>query len=695
MRKQISTLLALLIVALGATTGNASAAGWQPSVNAATGDNGLSAVVGVDAQGNAVGVWARHVSGLDWQIVAATRSLGGKWTTPVDLSGAQRTVLLRPKVAVDPLGNAVAVWLARPPQAPGNEAVSRALWAASRPPGGTWSAPVEISPASGGDAFDVVIDGSGNATAVWASFNEGEDEEPGVFVRAASRPLGGEWSEPVELSGSNGANPQVAVNPDGDVTAAWIGSDPDTDNLVVRSKSRPAGGAWSAAATDLSSDAGNASAPQVAVGPQGDATAAWSYSEDDDIVVQAAHRSGGTWSEPVELWDDAADTALPDVALVTDPQSDTTAIWSSFAPGGHVMRASTSTAGGAWSSPVALSAPDGGDKPNVEINPRIVADPQGNLTATWSAAVGPSPGIGIPEDRRLQAVHRPAGGAWGSPVPLSAPDDVWAAEIAADSQGYVTALWVGGTSAVMSRVYDPIAPLLQNVTVPAIGVVGEPVAMSVSPFDVWSSVTTGWDFGDGDSSSGATAGHCYSTPGDHTVTITGTDLAANTASATQTIDIEADPEAGPDPCAPPDPGSDPGSNPGPGPDPDPRTGTDPGPGTDSSPIAPIVTGLQQSSSRWRTRALDRLPQLPVGTVFRFRLNRAANVTLPLVRIAPGGKTKPRGALRMTGDAGTNTFAFRGKIRGRTLAPGRYRLTVTAHADGMTSPSASIGFTIVR
>jgi hypothetical protein len=689
-RKQLGTQFALLIVALAAMTGSASAAGWQPPVNAATGSsNGFSSDVAVDAQGNAVGVWARHVSGLEWQIVAAARPLGGKWTAPVGLSGAQRAVQLQPKVAVDPLGNAVAVWLARPPQSAGNEATSRALWAASRPPGGTWSEPVKISTASGGDVFDVVIDASGNATAVWHALNDGEDEDPGAFVRAASRPLGGGWSEPVELSGSNGTNPQVAVDPDGDVTAVWTGFDPDTDNLIVRSKSRPAGGAWSAEATDLSSDAGNASGVQVAVDPQGDATAAWWYSEDDDVVLQAAHRSEGTWSEPVELWDDAADTGFPHVALATDPQADTTAIWSSFVAGGQVMRSSTSTAGGAWSSPVTLSAPDGGDKPTAPINPRIVADPQGNVTATWAAAVGPSPGIGIPEDRQLQAVHRPAGGAWSSPVALSAPDDLWAAEIAADPQGYVTALWIG-TSAVSSRVFDPVAPLLQNVTVPAAGVVGEPVAMSVDPFDVWSPVTSSWDFGDGGSSgSGSAVNHCYGSPGEHTVTVTGTDLAANAAEATRTIDIEADPEAGSDPCAAPAPG------PNPGPASNPVPGSGPGPRSDPDSIAPIVTGLQQSSSRWRTRAVDRRPSLPVGTVFHFRLNRAADVSLPVARIVSGGKAETRGTLRMAGDAGANTFRFRGKIRGRTLAPGRYRLTVTAQADGMTSPAASIDFKIVR
>lgn len=707
MLKQVSTLLALLVMALATTTGSVSAAGWQPPVNAETGDKAAFAnEIAVDEQGNAVGVWARHVSGLRWEIVTSSRPRGGKWTVPVAISGDTRTgEILRSKVAVDPDGNAVAVWAARPPETWGNENVFKALWSASRSPGGAWGEPEEISVASGVSEFDVVIDANGTATAIWHSFKEGEDDPPGSFVRAASRPLNGVWSDPDEISVSNGGNPQVAVNPAGDLTAVWTGADPDTGYPVVRSKSRPAGGPWSVTATDLSSDAGRATGVQVAVDPDGNAIAAWSYAEedisgdDDDIAVQTAYRSeaSGTWSGPTLLWDDAADEDFPEVALAVDPQGNAGAIWSSFGPGGRLMRSSTRTAGsgGAWSTPVELSTPDGGSLQGKPTNPRIVADPQGSLTATWSAAVGPNPGIGVTENRRLQAVHRPAGGAWGAPVALSTPDDAWAAEIAADPLGYVTTLW-SGTNAMRSRVFDSIAPLLQNVTVPATGVVGEPVAMSVNPFDVWSSVTTGWDFGDGGSGSGSKVSHCYSTPGEHTVTITGTDLAANAVSATGTIEIEADPSAGSDPCAPdPGPGPDPGSNPGPGPGPNPGTDTDPGPGPDPDSIAPIVTGLQQSSSRWRVRALDRRPRLPVGTVFHFRLNRAADVKLPFTRIVPGGKAKPRGTLRMAGDAGANALVFRGKIHGRTLPPGRYRLTVTAHADGMTSAPASIEFTIAR
>lgn len=82
-------------------------------------------------------------------------------------------------------------------------------------------------------------------------------------------------------------------------------------------------------------------------------------------------------------------------------------------------------------------------------------------------------------------------------------------------------------------------------------------------------------------------------------------------------------------------------------------------------------------------------------MFRFRLNRPARVKLRFSRIARGGKVKPRGVLWARGTRGPNSVRFRGKIGDRHLTPGRYRLTVTAHAAGESSARASIGFTIAR
>jgi hypothetical protein len=597
------------------------------------------------------------------------------------------------------------------------------LWAASRPAGGAWGAPVEIAVASGGRSYDVAIDAAGTATAVWHSLNEGEGEPDGFFVRASTRPPGGAWSAPVDLSGPSATepDPRVALDAAGDATAIWTLRDPAGAHSVVESSSRPAGGAWGAAA-DLSPAQGDAATPALALDAAGDATAAWSYSEDHDIVVQGAYRAAGAggWGAPALLWDDATDEVRPSVALASDPQGTATAIWSSFGPGGHVMRAATSAGGGPWSAPVELAGPDGGDRRLASTFPRVVAGPQGAVTATWSAAAGPSPGPGTPgspipvEERRLEAAHRPAGGAWGAPVELGRAGELSSAEIAAGPQGYVTALWVDDP-AVRSRVFDPVAPTVSGLSVPASAVAGEPVAFSLAASDLWSAVSASWDFGDGGSATGATPAHCYSTPGERTVRVEAADGAGNVTARTALIAVSAGPAAAPgvDPCAPPaaapappaqepaGPGG-PGQAPGGGEDPPPgRAGGD---GHGAAP-APRLSGLGLSRPRWRAAA---------GATLRFTLDRPAQVRLRFARVlrgrrsggrclaVPRGRARGRGCerlaaagtLRIAGRAGANAWRFEARVGSRALAPGRYLVEARAFAAGSRSAPASLRFTLL-
>jgi hypothetical protein len=46
-------------------------------------------------------------------------------------------------------------------------------------------------------------------------------------------------------------------------------------------------------------------------------------------------------------------------------------------------------------------------------------------------------------------------------------------------------------------------------------------------------------------------------------------------------------------------------------------------------------------------------------------------------------------------AGKNSFHFTGRLNGRRLKPGRYRLVPTPTAGGKTGKPTSLGFRIVR
>jgi hypothetical protein len=673
-------MLVLLVVGMPATTASgASAAGWLAPQNVPLSVSDL----GFDEDGNAIAVGVGADGGGASSFRSMVRPFGGQWSvSPVPVSGIGDSAVRGPQVAVDPHGNAVAVW-----SADNQDAVTRVLRASTRPAGGAWTEPVVISNddnAVSDRDHDVAIDAQGNATAIWSELTN-----TGLVVRSANRPSGGVWSDPVELSESAiFSQPRLAVDPQGTFTAVWLGTAPHISGTgvvtVVRSNRRPAGGAWGSAVA-LSSVDGTASAanPQVAVDAQGTATAVWgSFSSGGGYVAQTARRgAGSSWSAAGDLGAGQS----PQVAV--DPQGNATAVWElSPNQSSSVVFSSSRTGAGPWSNPAPMASGDDADKVGY---PWVAADPQGNVTAIWARS----------NDTKVlaQATRHVAGSSsWSPTVDLPIGRPVTAVPAAGvDPQGHVSMVWSSSEDpwAGASSVFDPIAPELRNLAAPASAVVGQPVSMSVNPFDAWSTVAVSWNFGDGQSASDAAVNHTYGSPGERTVTVTGVDASGNATQTSRTITVAAVPVP-----KQPDPGPGPAVKPSP-----------------PAPKAPVLSGLQQSNTRWLTHKAKRGPRLPLGTTFRFKLDRAAQVRFAFSQLVTGrrvggrcvkatktNRSKARceraqaaGTLNVTGKAEANTVAFSGKISGRALKPGRYRMLVTALADGKTSPARSIRFTIAR
>ena len=128
----------------------------------------------------------------------------------------------------------------------------------------------------------------------------------------------------------------------------------------------------------------------------------------------------------------------------------------------------------------------------------------------------------------------------------------------------------------------------------------------------------------------------------------------------------------------------------------------------SFPAAPSGPSAQASRKR------------KFGTKVTYTLNEAANVRFTVQRPQPGRKVKHgkkttcdratkknakrkrctrfvtlKGSFIRTGVASTNKFRFTGRLNGKRLAPGKYRLVATPTANGKTGRAASASFKIVR
>src|ERR1051325_6115370 len=94
----------------------------------------------------------------------------------------------------------------------------------------------------------------------------------------------------LSAAGQNASSPQVAIDPAGDAVAVWTRF--NGTNTIIQSASRPAGGAWSAP-LDLSAAGQNASSPQIAVDPAGNAVAVWTRSNGTNNIIQTASKPAG------------------------------------------------------------------------------------------------------------------------------------------------------------------------------------------------------------------------------------------------------------------------------------------------------------------------------------------------------------------------------------------------------------------
>src|SRR5207247_1515991 len=150
----------------------ASAPTGQAPVRLSPSDRSLGPELGLTPAGDGVVVWD-HEQGADCPtqpaslscihiVEAATRSRGTTaWQSPIEVS--RPGIGAAPKVALDPAGDAVIVWIHDIGQ-------DRVLQATLRPTGAqTWpnandlsGMPLQIK------SHDVGLDGGGNAVAVWA-----------------------------------------------------------------------------------------------------------------------------------------------------------------------------------------------------------------------------------------------------------------------------------------------------------------------------------------------------------------------------------------------------------------------------------------------------------------------------------------------------------------------------------------------
>jgi hypothetical protein len=184
----------------------------------------------------------------------------------------------------------------------------------------TFLSAINIS-AAGQDAFEpqVVVDPSGNVIAVWTRFDGSN-----LRIQSATRTPSGPWSTPVSISdpGFDASTPRVAVDPSGNVLAVWTRNFGATNR--IQASYRLAGGSFGAPVT-VSSPGGTD--PSVSMDNSGKAVLAWSWFDSVHTRVQATTRtagSGGTFGTIQTLSGSAQDAF--DLRAAAGPSTDSNGV---------------------------------------------------------------------------------------------------------------------------------------------------------------------------------------------------------------------------------------------------------------------------------------------------------------------------------------------------------------------------------
>jgi hypothetical protein len=372
-----------------------------PAQAASTWSAALPLPFGVGSQGfaeNASGMQvAASTTGSQGEssVVVATSANAVTWSAPLTIDTGEN-----PAVAIAPSGRAVVAWEGGPATAP-------VIQASVRPPGGTWSAPVNVST----DAFGgpvIGMDGSGNTIVAWTG--------GGKQIRTASLPAGGNWTAVDTLDPAvDGFALGLAVNSAGSAIITW--AEPLRTIMAASGTILGGFGAPVTLAGDVTSKSPVSSrASQVtldaydspALGGIPQVNSAYLHGHTDVVLSNSGEASlasaltttvhnvttrsaAGTWSTPVGLPLPGPSSAEPDYETAIDGAGNVITV---YQQGSSVDLIRLPAGSSTWSTPVVLAASS---------SLGMVA---GDTAGTFVAAMDTSNGLSV--------LTSPHGGSFGA-----------------------------------------------------------------------------------------------------------------------------------------------------------------------------------------------------------------------------------------------------------------------------------------
>jgi hypothetical protein len=288
------------------------------------------------------------------------------WNSPVTISGPTSS---DPRVVIDSSGNSTAVWVEQSIYNTGTASQSGTTITGT---GTTFTSSMVGGTITYSNGIMAHITAFVNATSLTTTesltvSNQAYTIYYNGVVKASILPNGGSWGSPIQLStsGNNSITPKIGIDSNAIVSVVWA------ENTIINYASY--NGVWSSV-TALSTGTGSSN-PTIGVDTNGNVVVAWTKSAKTETIVKPI--STGIWSSVTTFTTTNSDN--PSIAIGGGV---TTVVWHAKPSTQDQIIASTATTiGGAFSTPVNIIAVTGtGHMANY---PKIVVDAFGNSIAVW------------------------------------------------------------------------------------------------------------------------------------------------------------------------------------------------------------------------------------------------------------------------------------------------------------------------
>ena len=292
--------------------------GWQ-TVQLLEQDTGnaLAPQIAIDAGGNALSIWSQ-TDGSRYNIWANRYVPGTGWQTAQLIETDNAGAASNPQIAMNEAGNAFAVWRQ-------SDGTRFNIWANRYVAGTGWQTALTIETAAGDPAIEapqIAVDQMGNAVAVWTQH---DGTRYNIYANRYSVDTGWQTAQVIETDAGDAATPDIAMDAAGSAIAVW--KQHDGSRYSIYSASYVAGTGWQAAQLIETDNAGNAENPQVVFDTNGNAVAVWKQNDGTRFnIVAARYNSGTGWQAALKIEaDNAGNAEAPQIAA--DTAGNFMAVW--------------------------------------------------------------------------------------------------------------------------------------------------------------------------------------------------------------------------------------------------------------------------------------------------------------------------------------------------------------------------------